>query len=252
MNRTNLPSRSRRRELNEHRHIPSARDYPEGRQELWRDHLVNELSRHDGAVRRQRRRLVLALAVGVSVLVAASGFTTYAMTREVTQVDSVGCFDAADLRANVTIVSADGRDARAICAEVWRADGASPAPSLEACILESGVVGVFPATGAGTCARVGIADVPPGHAVEAKRFADLRAAIAVHLGEPPSGSSRGSSKCLGERAARRAVRRELDAHGYARWEIEVAPGVAFTDERPCAEVSLDAGREVVMLIPVWE
>jgi hypothetical protein len=45
--------------------------------------------------------------------------TTYVLTRPATQLESVSCYDRLELQANTTIVSADGRDPVAICAELW-------------------------------------------------------------------------------------------------------------------------------------
>ena len=125
-------------------------------------------------------------------------------------------------------------------------------PDLAACVEETGVIGVFVSSGTETCARLGMASLPASYAVEGKRFAELRDAIESHLGVPASGSSLGSPKCVGEEAARAAVRRELDTHGYTDWKIELADNVDFSAERPCAEASYDGKDKAVILIPVWD
>jgi hypothetical protein len=236
--------------------IPAARDFPTGRLQLRKEHLVSELALQQASKPQPWRRRAIILVA--AALLVATGFTTYVLTREPTHLESIGCFAAPDLGADTTIVSADGRDPVAICTELWRQDvvagAAAPEPAnLSACVLESGAVGVFPSSSADTCAELGLAELPADYAVEARRFAELRDAIVARLGAPATGSSRGSSKCVGEMPAREAVRRELDSHGYRDWEIEVAivDGAGFTAERPCAEAAFDGKRRVVTLVPVW-
>jgi hypothetical protein len=234
--------------------IPGERDLPAGRLQQRKEHLVSELSLWDRAVRRRRRRLAFVLVPAVVLVLGVTGFTTYALTREPTHLESVGCFETESLGANVSVVSADGRSPTAICLEIWREHGieGGPAPTeATACVLESGAVGVFPSAAPNTCEKLGLADLPPSYAAESQRFAALRDALVAHFGEPASGSSRGSLKCVGEADARTLVRRELDAHGYGDWGIEVGAD-GYTAERPCTEVAFDGGRKVVVLIPVWD
>ena len=233
--------------------LPPERDLPQGRLQRRKEHLVNEVSVWDRAARRRRSRVALILVPAIIVLVGLTGFTTYALTREPTHLESVGCFETVALDGNITVVKSDGRDPTVICGELWHDGvmGPGPAPeSLAACVLESGVIGVFPGSAAATCEQLGLAELPPTYAAEQKRFADLRDAIEDHLGEPASGSSPGSDKCVGEDEARALVRRELDAHGYADWGIELSQD--FTAERPCAEASFDGEKKTVVLIPVWD
>ena len=239
--------------MNNHPTLPVARDFPPGRLQQRKEHLVNEIALQGQAIRRRPRRVALVLIPAAVVLLIATGFTTYALIREPTHFESIGCFERASEDSNTTIVSADGRDPVAVCAELWQqgAFGGAPAPNrLEACVLESGAVGVFPSSGGGTCARLGLAALPASYSEKAERIAGLRKAIVRHLGEPASGTTVGDGKCVGEKAARAAIRRELNARGYTNWQIEVVRD-GFTTERPCAEASLDAARNVVTLTPVW-
>jgi hypothetical protein len=188
----------------------------------------------------------------VIVLLATTAFTTYSLTRgEPSHLESVGCYDRADLRANTAIVDADGRGPLAICAEVWQqgALGKGAVPKrLEACVLQTGAVGVFPSSAAGTCSKLGLARLPASYAADAKRFSALRAAIVAQLGEPASGSSGRGPQCVHEADALALVRRQLDAHGYGDWQVKTAGG-SFSAARPCAEPSFDAGDKVVLLVP---
>jgi hypothetical protein len=238
--------------MNDDTRIPAQRDLPSGRLQLRKEHLVSEVAMWDRAARRRRRRLALVLVPAVLAVLAVTGFTTYALTREPTHLESVGCFETAELHANIAVVNADGRDPTAICAELWRQGdmGRGPAPkALAACVLETGAVGVFPSSGDDTCEHLGLADLPPTYAAEAQRLAALRGAIAAALGAS-FGRSEREPKCLREEEARALVRHELAARGYEDWSIEVI-GSGFTAERPCVEVGLgfDSERKVVFLVP---
>ena len=234
-------------------HVPVTRDFPPGRLQQRKEHLVNEVAAQQGTTPERRRRRVLVLVPAALALLVAMGFTTYALTREPTHFESIGCFENASEESNTAIVQADGRDPVAVCSEMWQqgAFGDVPRPDrLEACVLESGAVGVFPSSGTGACTRLGLAPLPASYREKAQRVTDLRDAIVRHLGEPASGSSLGDGKCIEEKAARALVRRQLDARGYTSWRIDVS-GDGFTDERPCAEATIDVRRKVVTLIPVW-
>jgi hypothetical protein len=231
--------------------IPAQRDLPPGRLQLRKEHLVSEVTLWEREARQRRRRLALVLVPAVLAVLAVTGFTTYELTREPTHLESVGCYETAELDGNIAVVNADGRAPAAVCAELWRQGdmGPGPAPeSLATCVLETGAVGVFPSSGKDTCEQLGLTYLPLTYAAEAKRFAALRDAIAAELGAS-YGSTERDPKCLGEEEARALVRRELTAHGYEGWSIEVI-GSGFT-ESPCAAVGLgfDGERKVVFLVP---
>jgi hypothetical protein len=239
--------------MNDETRIPAQRDLPPGRLQLRKEHLVREVTIWERDAQRRRRRLAVVLVPAVLAVLAVTGFTTYAFTREPTHLESVGCYETAELDGNIAVVNADGRAPTAVCAELWRqgdmGPGLGPAPeNLAACVLETGAVGVFPSSGKDTCEQLGLADVPRTYAAEAERFAALRDAIAAELGAS-YGSTERDPKCLREEEARALVRRELTARGNEDWSIEVI-GSGFT-ESPCAAVGLgfDGERKVVFLVP---
>jgi hypothetical protein len=229
--------------------IPAERDLPRHRRRARREHLVGEVRDWDGTTRRQRRRRALILVPAVLTALVATGFTTYALTREPTVFESVGCFDRAALNANVAVVANDGRNPAAICREIFRADdlNVSTPDGLASCVLDTGAIGVFPSTGPATCAKLGLAELPQSFAAESRRFAALRSALVAQLGEPASGTSRGGPQCVGEVEASEIVRRELDAHGYTDWEVEVA-GEGFSEQIPCADFAFDSAGKTVILV----
>ena len=229
--------------------IPDRRELSAAWIERHRDHLLGELARRPAAQRR-RRRVVIALVPAVVALLAATAFTTYSLTREAKHLESIACYDRASLEANTAIVDADGRSPVAICAGVWQqgALGTHAPKRLEACVLQTGAIGVFPRSGRDTCGALGLAPLPASYAAQARRFAGLRDAIVARLGEPASGSSRRGPQCVGKAEAIAFVRGQLDARGYGDWQIKVAGGT-FTAARPCAEPSFDTGAKAVYLIP---
>jgi hypothetical protein len=227
--------------------IPTERDFPNGQMERRGRHLVRELS-----ATRRRRRLVLTLVPAVVILLtAATGFTVYSLLRtEPTHFESIGCYDRPDLSSGVAIISADGSGAVGQCRKLWEEGSMSgPVPQqLAACVLDTGPIAVFPSTDARTCERMGLADLSARGRAESKRFVQMRDAVYAEIGTPASGSSRGSSRCVGEARARDVVRRLLDQHGYADWTIMTGGG-EFSAQRPCAEVSFDGSSKTALLRP---
>jgi hypothetical protein len=229
--------------------VPKRRDLPAACVQQQRDFLLGELTRPPRALAR-RRRLVLVLVPATVILAAATGFTTYALTRTPKHLESIGCYDRASLSANTAIVDADGRTPTAICAGVWRhgALGPNPPKRLEACVLSTGAIGVFPSEGSDVCSTLGLAPLPASYAAQAKRFARLRDTVVNRLGTPASGSSKRGPQCVREADAVAFVRRTLDDQGYGDWRVQIAGGT-FTAARPCAEPSFDSGSKVVLLLP---
>lgn len=228
--------------------IPAERDFPPGQLERRSRHLVRELS-----ATRRRRRLVLTLVPAVLVLLtAATGFTAYSLLRtEPSHFESIGCYDRADLRANVTIISSDARGALAQCRDLWSqgAMGTVVPDRFAACVLSTGPIAVFPSVDDETCERMGLADLSARGRAESRRFMRMRDAVYAEIGTPASGSSRGSADCVGEMRAREIVRRLLDRHGYEEWRVATA-GERFSAGRPCADVSFDGTSETAVLLPM--
>jgi hypothetical protein len=142
--------------------IPNRKELPAAWIEQRRDHLLAEIAGR-AAPSRRRRRLGIALVPAVLLLLGATAFTTYTLTRQPTHLESIGCYDRASLDANTAVVSADGRDPVTACAEVWRQGALGPnvPTQLEACVLQSGAIGVFPRSAGGdTCGSLGLARVP--------------------------------------------------------------------------------------------
>lgn len=187
-----------------------------------------------------RRRAVVVLVVAA---VAGVAWTIYLTATRPTKPLPIGCYEAADLTSRTEVVANDGRPPTEICVELWRRAvfGPGPIPPLVACVLPSGVVGVFPETGNQTCRQVGATPLQspsPALTDELEETIALRDALRAALLEA----------CLDERQALDLVRSELVARALSDWTVDtVRP---FSSQRPCASVGIDAADRTVLLIPV--
>lgn len=209
--------------------------------------------------RRWRRRLVPALIVTG----ALGGAVAYSVLRGgVTTPERVACFERADRLATTAGVSVGAAGPVEACAGVWRSGAfgdVREVPPLVACVLPSGVAGVFPATaGADVCTALNLVPItpspappppttaPPGPAppptqpVAADlntRILNFRDAVLGQFIDAP---------CVAPATGADIVRRELDRAGLGDWTVV---GGAFTPERPCATLSLRPDERQVLLVP---
>ncbi len=208
--------------------------------------------------RRRARRLVPALAVA-SVL---GGAAAYGLLRgEVSKPEKVACYELADLEAPTEVAFLDQRGPLAACADLWQrgelGEGGA-VPQLTECVLDSGVVGVFPATsGPEVCRQLNLlplhAPMPTSTAGSpapsqpppdvAAQFLAFRDSVATHFVDAP---------CVDPRAGAAIVRQELDRAGLTGWSVRGGEGLAsdgFTAERPCATLSVRPEVREVVLVP---
>lgn len=104
---------------------------------------------------RLRARAYLVASVGVAAaLVAAVWVLTLNPAKRLT----VRCFGSASLGARAVIVPAGHGSPTAACRPLWSGTtfGHRPTPSLQACILPSGGIGVFPGRNGAVCQRLGL------------------------------------------------------------------------------------------------
>ena len=157
---------------------------------------MRELSRHDDSATAgtstrppvpYRRRWLRWSIVLVPVVLLAAGWTTYALTREPTITNAIGCYDSADLSANTTIQSYEGGDPVALCAALWSQGdvrtGDTTPPHLVACVLDTGVVAVFPGDDS-TCERLGIPEAPADYGSSGTRTAPTDPAASPTVSTP--------------------------------------------------------------------
>ncbi len=187
--------------------------------------------------RLRRRRVYLVPLVAVAVAALAAAAVAWALARGPTQHLDVGCYATIDLRGRTAVLPATDASAIETCRKLWLTGAfGKPPPPLEACILPSRAVGVFPSPAGESCEALNLARAagtePPPSSVELKntlvdRFLD---------------------RCLSEPAARRVVRDELTRLGLGDWRV--APSGGFTPARPCASLAFDETRKLVALVPI--
>lgn len=211
--------------------------------------------------RRRRRRLVPAL-VATSLL---GGAVAYGLLRgEVSNPETVACFEAPDLAAATEVVTVEAAGPVDACAGLWRRGVFEPStgvPPLVACVLPEGVVGVFPATGAGDpCTALNLAPLSPTPTRSTTTTTLPGAAPAPPPVSPPAADPNTrilnfrdavlgqflDSPCMAPAAGAEIVRRELDRAGLSDWTITSG---GYTSERPCASLSFRSEERQVVLVP---
>jgi hypothetical protein len=193
-------------------------------------------------LRVSQRRRMLAL-VGAVFLMAAA----YVVFRPVTEPLTVACYGAADLDADIVVVEARTVDDLVeSCRPLWRADGefgaqldGGPPPDLQACVLDTGAVGVFPtAAGSQVCDDLGLALPASDSPEQNQAVIELRDELVDAF----------LAECLGVEEARVRVEEALVRRGLDDWQVIVTQ--AFTEERPCPSLAFDVPAQTVELVPV--
>jgi hypothetical protein len=210
--------------------------------------------------RRGPRVAVVAGLVGASVAVAG-----YALVgRPSSKPETVACFATPDLAALTAVVGVDAKGPVAACSAVW-AGGffGTTVPTLRACLLESGVVGVFPeAEGRDVCLDLGLvaaskpvplpapgggtrpAPRPDVPLLDTDRFLVFREVVVARLVD---------AGCVAAEPAEAIVREELARAGLEGWSVRAgvgSDGVGFSAERPCASLGFEPETLTVVLVPV--
>lgn len=144
---------------------PPERDFPAGRLQQRKEQLVSELYGASAAPSQHypRRVLVLAAAFAVAGILAAAGYAGYKLTRPVTPVATIGCYETDSLDANTAVLRAGRGSPTAACAATYASafPGSRQPAAFAACVLPSGSVGVFPADTTGdTCKSLGLSEAP--------------------------------------------------------------------------------------------
>jgi hypothetical protein len=184
----------------------------------------------------RRRRVYVVPVVAAAVLGAAT--LAWALSRGPTQHLSIGCYAAIDLQGRAAVVPASEASPVETCEQLWL-DGAfgKPPPPLEACVLASGAVGVFPSPEGDSCQRLNLAPVPAG-SEQPSAVVELQDALVDAF----------LAQCLSESQARRMVQDELTRLDLEDWRV-VTSG-RFTSARPCASPAFDEEQRKVGLVPI--
>lgn len=128
---------------------------------LASEHAVSPLA---AVVRRRRRWLAAGVAVAAGVATAAA---LAVRTTPVADPTSVGCYDGPSTVASTIVMASSDASPVDLCRALWESGDVSPGisgsqgiPPLVACVVEGGVIGVFPASSCDDVDRSG-RDVPP-------------------------------------------------------------------------------------------
>lgn len=183
--------------------------------------------------RARRRRIYLVPVVAVVAL--GAGTLAWALTRGPTQHLSVGCYAAIGLDARAAVVAANDASPVETCREVWPEAFGKPPPPLQACVLPSGAVGVFPSPEGDSCQRLNLAPAP---SEPASPVVELQNTLVDAF----------LARCVSESQARRIVLAELRHLRLEDWRI-VTSG-RFDSARPCTSLAFDEKRSQVLLVPI--
>lgn len=192
---------------------------------------------------RNRRRLVLVL---VPILVAAALGAGYVWLRPAAQPLVLICYARPSLGAERAVVPANERNDLGACAPLWRDHGQfseeshGTVPPLVACVVPNGAVGVFPnVAGEDPCSALGLP-----HEAENRQSGENAAIVRVQ----DAVVRLLVGNCVGEAAAIRITRSQLDRNGLKDWRVEAS--APFTAAHSCASLAVDAPHHTIELVPV--
>jgi hypothetical protein len=110
-----------------------------------------------------RRILVLAAAVAIAGILAAAAYASYALTRPVIPVVTIGCYESDSLDANTAVLAPGTKSPVTACAGKYASafPGSQRPAAFAACVLPSGSDGVFLSDTTGdTCKSLGLSKAP--------------------------------------------------------------------------------------------
>lgn len=216
--------------------VQGERDSVRARQSLER--IVGSGS--GGSLPRRKKAYLLML---VSLAAAAAAAGAWALTHGATKHLTIGCYASADLHARTIVIAAPSGSPTRACGSVWQRGDFGPAssPRLQACVLPSGAVGVFPTPNGRACERLKLAPLPASTPTPppAASAAQLKDALTQKFLSKP---------CIGRDEAISTVEAELRRQNLPDWKVKVDG--AFTSARPCASPGFDEEQRLVLLIPM--
>ena len=197
------------------------------KQEKWLIHALR---------RRPTYSVVLALFVCGVV-----GAGAWAWTQRGGERATVGCYQDPAQTARTVIVAIHGSPV-STCLGVWRRGelGTRRPTRLEACVLPSGAIGVFPLGLVDVCQRLGLEPYQ-----RQLGSADIASTRALQDELSTLFLSRG---CLTGRQARAIIAGELAKHGLSQWHITL--NGRFTALARCASIAVEGATDTVAIVPV--
>ena len=192
-------------------------------------------------IRRLRRRTYLLALVPIAGAIAAA---SWALTQGATKQLTIGCYASANLEAHTVVVEAGSDSVVDACRAVWqRGDfGNQPAPRLQACVLSSRAIGVFPSPTEAACSQLKLAPVtattPPPSQAGASPLALKNALVRKFL----------TDRCMNEQQATTTVQTEFRRLRLTNWQVQT--NGPFNSNRPCASLAFDEEQHRVLLVPM--
>jgi hypothetical protein len=190
--------------------------------------------------RLRRRTYLLALVPLLGAATAAAWALTQGATKQLT----IGCYASANLQAHTVVVPAgSGRTAVDTCRGVWRRGdfGPRPTPTLQACVLPSGAIGVFPSPTQTACTQLHLtplASTAPPQPTAASALTLKKALVHAFI----------THRCMDKQHAVAVVEAEIRTLGLAGWHVQI--NGTFTSGRPCASLAFDEQTQHVLLVPL--
>lgn len=202
---------------------------------------------------RRRRLNIYALSL-VGVLAAGAGVSYAVATHRATRQSVVSCYAEPRLDAHAVEMTGSAADPVAACRGAWAAGHVPGQPAvagqaLTACVLPSGLAGVFPDADGTVCRRLMLTpiDTPLPPATTTTGAAGGTDSQTPVTGMISAVAGRLAGGCLTADQAELAVRGILDQAGLTTWKVTLA--TAFTPERPCASPGFDELDRRVLIIP---
>ncbi|MFA5564491.1 MAG: hypothetical protein WC184_01185 [Acidimicrobiia bacterium] len=209
--------------------------------------VVQEQNRnvpHDATGKRPKswyaKRLLVPVLVAATLLLSAAALLR---TKPAVDLTQVGCYNVASLVDASVVVLPLEKSPIAQCREAWQNPeykevfSQERIPSLATCVLEGGVVGVFPNEPPNVCERLGLAvwdeDLEP---------AELQQELVSRI------TSQFLDKCLALSDGAQIARNELEALGLSGWTVTVAP--ASEPEFVCASLAFDWAASSITIVPI--
>lgn len=187
--------------------------------------------------RRRRARWLLVL-VPVALIAAGATWVATRPSTEALATTGIACAATTEEEPNIAVVSGQGRDPLAVCAELWRHGAIDrttrDVPPLTACGgagLRNSVT-VYPTGDAGVCGHYGLPPLPADFMAVSARLAGLQ-----RIAESPG--------CRSVPEARALVEAELARIGAGDWTTTVR---RLDDPAPCVAVTIDGDRREVAIL----
>lgn len=224
-----------------------AQNSPEAIAELER---IVSTARRQGRRRRlpfpRRRRAVVLTSAAAAVALAA---TAWALTRGPTQQLTIGCYESISLQADTVVIASTDKAPVAACREIWeRGEFGRRVPQLNACVLPSGAIGVFPTERGSACDQLGLAPLAPSPPQTTPSRTAPETSVEPNAVKDALTDTFLASGCLDREQAVTAVERVLSRLGASNWTVR--PTSAFTTTRPCASLAFDEENRAVLLVPM--